>query len=372
MELAVGDDLTTEELADRVIERIAREQELAVSPRVFMNIETLHPGLSCDDLQQKRGRSNNELTRFRFDVVLRKMPSPETTAIIWIDGSKYHNMEEIHELIRERPRRTLGLRHVPNSRLLHFNDSVERQLSPEEPDSISAVHPEDLWDLASTTPYSVKSFWSATRAGYQDVLLQWNDDRVEFPHRQDWESATNIALATQPMHGRFLRNVVPMLRDYIGQRLPAYMLPAAIVPLDQFPLNANGKVDFESLLRSVPGIVTEHGGKAMSSLEEEVARIWAKVLGIEVVGIRNNFFTELGGHSLLATQVVSRVYQELGINIPLRSMFESPTVAEFAAALSTISKSAEAEPAMIEATSEAVIHSLSDEEVDAMLRRLTE
>jgi amino acid adenylation domain-containing protein len=121
------------------------------------------------------------------------------------------------------------------------------------------------------------------------------------------------------------------LRSFLKDKLPEYMMPAAFVRLDAFPLMPNGKVDRRGLPvpdRTRPELEKEFIAPRTSE-EEIVAEIWTKVLGLERVGIYDNFF-ELGGHSLLATQVVSRMREAFGVEIPLRRLFEVPTVAGLA------------------------------------------
>ncbi|MBV9773819.1 MAG: AMP-binding protein, partial [Gemmatimonadetes bacterium] len=118
------------------------------------------------------------------------------------------------------------------------------------------------------------------------------------------------------------------LRRHVAARVPEYMAPAAYVVLERLPLNANGKVDRRAL--PAPQWGTEEVYVAPRTATEEVlAGIWAEVLGIERVGVEEGFF-ELGGHSLLATQVVSRTREAFGVELPLRAVFEAPTVAALA------------------------------------------
>ena len=120
------------------------------------------------------------------------------------------------------------------------------------------------------------------------------------------------------------------LRHFLKERMPDYMVPGAFVVLEALPLTPNGKVDHRAL--RAPDLRLELEGSFVaprSPIEEMLASIWANILLIDLVGVDDNFF-KLGGHSLLATQVISRVRDTLGVELPLRSLFEAPTIAELA------------------------------------------
>ncbi|HYH81021.1 MAG TPA: amino acid adenylation domain-containing protein, partial [Longimicrobium sp.] len=119
-----------------------------------------------------------------------------------------------------------------------------------------------------------------------------------------------------------------VLRAHLGQALPAYMVPAAFVRLDAFPLTPNGKIDRKALPAPEGDAFAARAYRApVGETEQALVDIWAEVLRLERVGVEESFF-ELGGHSLLATRVVSRVRELFGVELPLRTLFEGPTVAE--------------------------------------------
>ncbi len=120
------------------------------------------------------------------------------------------------------------------------------------------------------------------------------------------------------------------LRSFLAERLPDYMVPSGFVLLDALPLLPNGKVDRKALPAPDWGGESAAYVAPRDPVEEVVAGIWTELLGVERVGVHDNFF-ELGGHSLRATQVVSRLRQACGVELPLRRLFEAPTVAELAA-----------------------------------------
>ena len=127
------------------------------------------------------------------------------------------------------------------------------------------------------------------------------------------------------------------LRQFLKQKLPGYMVPATYAVLESMPLTPNGKVD----RRLLPQIDTDREDLTVNcveprnDLEEVLAKIWAKVLGKQQVSIYDNFF-ELGGHSLLATQLISRIRDALQVELPVRNLFEAPTVASLAKYIETV------------------------------------
>jgi amino acid adenylation domain-containing protein len=130
------------------------------------------------------------------------------------------------------------------------------------------------------------------------------------------------------------------LRAHLAQRLPDYMVPSAFVALEKFPLNANGKVDRKHLPAPEYGAGEANSAGARTPTEEVVSEVWAQVLHLARVGMHDNFF-ELGGHSLLGTQVVSRLRQIFQVELPLRALFECPTVAGVAERIEVMQRSAQ-------------------------------
>ena len=121
------------------------------------------------------------------------------------------------------------------------------------------------------------------------------------------------------------------LRTYLASWLPDYMVPGAVVLIEALPLTANGKLDRRAL-PAPPAPGDEASGAYVAprtTTEEVLAGIWAEVLGVERAGVEEDFF-HMGGHSLLATRVVSRARQAFGVDLPLRALFEAPTVAALA------------------------------------------
>jgi acyl carrier protein len=182
-----------------------------------------------------------------------------------------------------------------------------------------------------------------------------------------------IAREDAPGDKRIVAYIVPRtghgpdisdLRNHLKRRLPDYMLPSVFVVLEFMPLSETGKIDRESLPapeQSRPTLEQSYAAPT-TALEKVLAGIFGEVLKIERVGVRDNFF-ELGGHSLLAARVVSQIRQIFAIELPVRKLFEEPTVDGL------VSIMVKNEPARIERTAELLcqISTMSDDAVTAML-----
>ncbi|WP_344447002.1 amino acid adenylation domain-containing protein, partial [Kitasatospora nipponensis] len=160
--------------------------------------------------------------------------------------------------------------------------------------------------------------------------------------------AAVIAREDQPGDVRLVAYVVPAeadevdefelssaLRKFVGQRLPEHMVPAAVVMLDGLPLTGNGKLDRKALpAPNYTAGVAASSREPANEREELLCAAFAEVLGLESVGVDDDFF-DLGGHSLLAVRLVSRIRTLLGVEVDIRTLFEAPTVAELATQMGT-------------------------------------
>jgi amino acid adenylation domain-containing protein len=169
---------------------------------------------------------------------------------------------------------------------------------------------------------------------------------IEFALRQHPQVSECVVVTREDSRAekRLVAYVVPVqgfaattndLRGYLKDRLPGYMVPAVFMKIDAMPLTPGGKLDQRRLPAPEWGIIDEPNEKQIgkrTAIEEIIAGIWAELLGLDWIGVDDDFFA-LGGHSLLATQVISRLRSVMQLEIPLRNLFEYPTVAGLASSV---------------------------------------
>ncbi|MFJ6615919.1 amino acid adenylation domain-containing protein, partial [Streptomyces sp. NPDC091289] len=322
---AVSEGAGQDALRADVERSVAREKELLLAPEWF----TERAGPYGVDVRVRRGTHHNELTRHRYDVVLRTSPgteAPDAPALPW--GERVGGRDALaDELAAGRP--ALRVTGIPNLRLSDEVASL-RALFDEEAKQEAAVDPEELYALAERTGHRVAVTWAAegTDDGALDALFVRGDGPVDLAVAGVHRPAPGPGVrpsANAPASRRDDTALGPVLRDRLKETLPAHMVPAAVVVLDALPLTPNGKVDRAAL--PVPDYGTRGEGRApVTPREELMCALFAEVLGLPHFGLDDNFF-ENGGHSLLATRLVGRVGAVLGVDVPLRRLFQAPTPA---------------------------------------------
>ena len=344
-----ADGTTCGALRERVAAQLAREQELALAPGLFHLLAAELPRIGAIELRPKRGLIHNEMTRFRYDALLRfgtVPPIPIAPADAWCDWRQ--DQQPLHGLIahlRDARPACWGLRHVANARLV-----TERQVLgwlDEAPSSATvgdlraalrahampSLDPEALWRLAETLPYDVDIQIEPNSASGEFAVLFCRRDvaaaRID-PGQLLGEGppVTLAGCVNNPLQEAFARRLLPSLREFLKTILPGHMIPSSFTLLERFPLLPNGKVDRSGL--PAPVVMASDGASSRNATEQAVQGVWAAVLGIAEPGVHDNFFS-LGGHSLKATQVVSRLQQRFGKAVALREIFSHPTIAELAA-----------------------------------------
>ena len=242
------------------------------------------------------------------------------------------------------------LRDVPNARLYAAVAAQKMLSAPDCPATIGelreqlnciendGIEPEDLFAIGDDLPYNVVVSYAASGKKHcfdvHFIRCGVNQKEASAPlSRADAASSENFARFTNnPLRETFTANLIPELRKRAQEKLPDFMIPSAFVLLEALPMTPNGKLDRNRLPAPDAARPETAAGYTppRNEIEAQIAALWTGLLGVERVGIRDNFF-DLGGHSLLATQLVSRLSAAFSVAIPLGVLFEYPTIAAFSA-----------------------------------------
>lgn len=334
-----GHPLAPEELESLVAQAVLDEHELVIDPAFFLELRRHLPRIGAVEVRLKRGRHWNEMTRFRYDVVLHiGVPTASVSPATSLDWSSSDvTMPELRRLLSGDVPDVIVVKSVPNARL---RDALEWT-------GTDAMDPEQFWRLEDEYPCTVDVRWAGPdRDGYFDVVITGRTMSSDGPLRRiqvesaepettapaiDWS-----AYANRPLDSSFRQQLTAKLQRFLKHRLPDYMLPSYIMQLDVIPLTSNGKIDRKALpdpSQSRPELYDALVAPR-TPLERKLADIWADVLGVDQVGMNDSFF-DLGGHSILATQLIYRLRDVLHVDVPLRVLFERPTVAWMSRAIET-------------------------------------
>ncbi|MEH2333128.1 amino acid adenylation domain-containing protein [Nostoc sp.] len=348
-----SETLSRETLQQRVQKQLFEEKQLVIDPAFFTALKQHLPKIGHVDILLERGCSQNELTKFRYDVILHvDDKAPQTKEITWLDWNKEDlTLSSVRRILGETAPQFLGLTSVPNDRAIADLQLVQWLGNSEVTETVGeikqilsslenqGVEPEVFWALEKDFPYSVQITWSGNGAGdrYDVIFTHSTPNATQYfclpatvpPSSRPWHDYANT-----PWQGSLVREQVPQLRDFLREKLPEYMVPTAFIFLDALPLTPNGKVNRRVL--PLPESYSTHNNLYVApetELQQTIATTWQTVLGLEKVSINDNFF-DLGGHSLLISQVNAQLREQLQRDISVVEMFQYPSISLLAKHLS--------------------------------------
>jgi amino acid adenylation domain-containing protein len=333
----------------RVRTSIGRETELLLDPRFFATLPRVIPSVAGVEIRLKHGDFGNELTKYRFDVLLYRDPIPQQ-AVAWHDwDGRDFDAVAVRKLLVASCPAAVGFKSVADLRLAGDLRALEAASLGSADMSIddfrrSMGEPEggaplgQLRAMGRELGYAMELGWPGPgKSGSLDVAflnIGIERPRLAFP---GVESARNAALpsnryANSPFLETPALDQSAVLQRYLSELLPDSMVPSALVFLPEMPLTRSGMIDLAAL--PSPEHLRDGGGDSYvaprDDLEVRLAEVWGKTLGITSVGVRDNFF-DLGGHSLLATRLIWEIERTIGEKLPLKALYRFTTVEEMAA-----------------------------------------
>ena len=353
--------LSLDKLRQHVQKAVNEEKELVIDPRFFFALKKHLPRISRVEVMPKRGRHRNELTGFRYQVVIHVTANEhETEEFDWRDWRKEPlSLADLRSrLIHEKPER-VAFTDVANARLATEVQTVAALSQSDGAMMVgefkevfsgsdsSGIDPEDLWQLNSELPYSVQLSWARhDKEGRYDFVMRRHDSTqseslAPFPEPEINHKSWND-YANDPVGDRYGSIFARELQETLKKKLPEYMIPGHFMILEKLPLTPSGKLDRRKLPQpeSSRPELAERYVAPRTEVEELLTRIWSELLHVERVGIHDNFF-KLGGHSLLVPRILVKVQELFSVTLPMRLVLQSPTVAGMAQAIDLIRSGAE-------------------------------
>jgi amino acid adenylation domain-containing protein/non-ribosomal peptide synthase protein (TIGR01720 family) len=264
-------------------------------------------------------------------------PLPGSQALVWAEGARPCGVGEWGEIVIRTPYRTRGYVNAPDENRRRFRPNPFRQ---DERDLIyhtgdrGRFRPDGVLEISGRLDDQIKIRGARVEPDEIAALLGQHEAVRQAAVLGREDAAGEMRLVAYVVAEKGAAPAAEDLRSFLKLKLPEHMVPSAFVFLEALPVTANGKLDRRALpvpedAASEPAVMSV-GPRA--PLEEELAAIWREVLGVESLGVHDDFF-QLGGHSLRATQVMSRVRSVFQVELPIRSLYEKPTVAALAEAL---------------------------------------
>jgi amino acid adenylation domain-containing protein/non-ribosomal peptide synthase protein (TIGR01720 family) len=342
VELArASDDVTIDELRHRIRVRMAAEQELLVDPAWFDRFAATNGRVTHVAARPRRGHTDTELTRFRYDVVLtvdgrRPMVTPRS-CLEWEADSL--TLTDLGELVKSATV-PFAVRGVPSARLTRIAATVAALADADDDASVEqlrtviprhdGIDPEALWDLG-TEDVEVDLAWHESGGtGRYDVIVRPADSPMVV---LDEAARAGGALVNDPASRR--HRLASEIKDWMRAHVPEQMVPSTIMTVATIPLTSHGKVDLDALPAPDPSDavgVSDETDVAASAMEERLVQLWAETLGVPGISRHDNFFA-VGGDSILSIKLVSRA-AEAGLHFTAKDLFQNQTIAELATVVS--------------------------------------
>ncbi|MGJ7904487.1 amino acid adenylation domain-containing protein [Lysobacter sp. 1R34A] len=378
------DSLSATQLGDRAAQKMRGDIELLIDPVWFHALRERYPRISAVRVLPKLARHENEMSAYRYDVVLSiDGERDEVFAIDWQDwGDEGFDAQRLQQRVEASGEAVIGLRAIAHPWATPYQRAWQRLGAGEGGASVAAIKAQaaldarrgalcaDLEAFCRERGYSLDLSWAPNaHSGEYHALIGRDGQALRFDWRsqiaQEQLSKDESGFAHDPLEAKWRSTLPGRLREMLAAQVPEYMVPSAFMLIDRWPLTANGKLDRQALPAPDRIAVTARSYEPpQGEVEETIATIWQELLGLEQVGRHDHFF-EVGGHSLLAVQVMARVREAFAVDVPVAELFKSPEVALLARVVLVASVGRYADEDVERMAAD--IDQLSEEELRALL-----
>ena len=325
-----------------VARALESETELLLHPGYFLDLQRRTARIAQVEILPKLSRRDNELSKYRYDVILTVGQAAPAPALSWRDWSALEGGVAALARLLEEGVDCVALRHVPHGLIeadvLAWHELGRMDAHASAADLEQAVRSQggtavnlcDLVELAERHGYQAQPSMATDRVDTCHMVLS------RAPLQVDWAALAGArAQAGQPLANRpALVQAHHALREDLlasmALTLPDYMIPRQMVMLERLPLTPSGKLDRKALPTPDMARSGERFVAPVTPTEQALAAIWVKLLAVDRIGAQDNFFA-LGGHSLLSISLFHMIKQAFGVALPLATIFSAPTVAALAA-----------------------------------------
>ncbi|WP_456717096.1 amino acid adenylation domain-containing protein [Bradyrhizobium sp. USDA 4353] len=332
------------------------DKELVLDPAFFTRIAAEHG--ATVRLAAKRGTAVNELTKYRYEVVLETGAAQSSPPALTIPWTTFDAADPIAAMLDAACMHgSLCITGVPNGRL---TDDL-KLLASIDPDTVppaAAPHPEQLAEAAAAAGRAI-DFALSERGGELDLLLYPHGSRRPVSALEASRTTRPWAeLSNDPLQTALGRSIGPDLKLHLGALLPDYMIPGQIAVLERMPLARTGKIDRRALPPIAAAAEVNEAAAPAGDAEHAIHAIWQDLLQRERIDRTTNFF-DAGGHSLLLVRLLHRINSHFGRELALIDLFRATTIAD-QARLATEDKPAIAATPDVEDRAERRRHALAD------------
>ncbi|MBC8544813.1 non-ribosomal peptide synthetase [Bianquea renquensis] len=325
---------------------IFMDYELCVNPAFFMNLRDVHPRMAGVEILYKQSRYDNEMRRYRYDVVIYFDHIPDSwpcdKKLVWGQQSP----AELEKMVSSQMYNSIRLSHVPNTdvspelyqyqQLLY--DSDEKRIVCDIHAAAARMRQQEAWSkeqwrkMAEHYGYHMECLWSGPDMdSYYDLVFIRSCEIPNLSHyicrQAKREIVSDFSDYFNLRYGQAdeMWKTNAAIREYLAAYLPSYMIPSILIPLDAMPAKPNGKIDYAALPQPYILQNTAEMESPKTQWQRQLLEVWQTVLRLQAIGINDDFFM-CGGDSIKAISLVNRINQSLHINMHVNDIYMYSTI----------------------------------------------